>query len=352
MAEIIMGTCRAADDAPPLVVAEIGANHDGSPDKAADTVRAVASAGVKAVKFQLYTAAELVADADRVVTWGPPEHRVTEKVGAMFDRLSLPFEALRDLFALARELGMEPFATPFSERGADRLMELNVPAFKIAASDVTHLPMLKHVATLGKPIVLSLGKCTLAEADQAVQCVFDNGCRELALLHCVAAYPSPIAEMNLRVIPALIQTYPECIIGFSDHSMGSLAAVAAVALGARIIEKHVTLDKTSAGPDHWFSLDMAELNELVCDTADAFATLGHPRKRVLKCEQRGKLLGTRSLVAVRDLVPGTILSGEDLVALRPGTGLSPDLWDSVVGMEIRRAVPKGCVLTWDVFRQA
>lgn len=345
-----LGLLDVTRDSSPLVVAEIGANHDGSVKKAEDMVRAVAEAGVKAVKFQFYTAAELVADGDRIVEWGPPRKRVREPVGAMFDRLALSLEALRDLFALARELGLTPFATPFSEQGANHLMELDVPCFKVAASDVTHLPLLKHLAGLGRPIILSLGKCTLAEADQAVECLFVNGCRNLALLHCVAAYPSRMDQMNLRVIPALQQTYPECVVGFSDHSAGVVAAVAAVALGACIIEKHVTLDKTAAGPDHWFSLDMQELAQLVQMVRDADLSLGHPRKQVLLCEQGGRENAIRSLVAARDLKAETVLQTGDLKALRPGTGISPAFAEMVTGLALRRDLRQNEILTWDAFK--
>lgn len=349
-ASIQLANITISDAQPPHIIAEIGANHDGSVEKAAELVRAIARSGARLVKFQHYVAEELVADLERETTWGPPHHRVRERVGDMFRRLSLPRTALRDLFAEARALGLEPFATPFSEQGADELMELDVACFKVAASDVTHLPLLGHLARLGRPVFLSLGKCTLGEADTAIQHLLDNGCRALAILHCVATYPSPMEEMNLRVIPQLRALYPECVVGFSDHSVGTTAAVAAVALGARLIEKHVTLDKATPGPDHWFSLDMNELAALVKETANAYSALGTGRKRVLACEQHGKAYATRSLVARRAIAAGERLTRADLKIVRPGTGLAPSFMDVVIGMELKRALSPNEVLTWSHFR--
>lgn len=350
MAGFSIGSIRIGDDETPAVVAEIGANHDGSPAKASKMLHAIAATGAKLVKFQLYTAEELVANADQEVTWGPPGHQKEEKIGEMFRRLSLSWEAMSDLFAEARALGLEPFATPFSEAGADKLVEIGAHAIKIAASDVNHLPFLKHVARLGVPIILSLGKCTLAEADEAVESLIANGCNELALLHCVSAYPSPMHEMNIRAIPGLKHLYPEAVIGFSDHSIGTTAAVAAVALGAHMIEKHVTYDKNAEGPDHWFSLDMSDLHSLVTAVADAYSALGHPRKRVLECERAPRPLSTRSIIAAHDLPAGHILELSDLKIVRPGTGLPPRHLDDVIGLRLARPLRCNQPLTWDCFK--
>jgi sialic acid synthase SpsE len=346
MSQFNIGRLIVGDGAPPLVIAEIGANHDGSFRKAEDTVNKVAAAGVKAVKFQFYTANELAADQSRVVNWGPPGNTRAETVGAMFNRLSLSLEEMKELFSLADQLNMEAFATPFSEQGADQLAAIGVSCFKIASSDVTHLPMLRHVARLNRPVILSLGKCTLAEADIAIDCLMANGCKNLAILHCVATYPSPMHEMNLRVIPTLKSIYPELVIGFSDHSLGVTAAVAATALGARIIEKHVTLNKADPGPDHWFSLDMDELYELVKAVSDVDIAMGHPRKRVLECEQQGREKATRSLVAAVDLKTGTVLQPQDIKIVRPGNGISPMHYEIVIGMKLSKDITANTPIMW------
>ena len=350
MSTCTIGQLTVQQEQPPVVIAEIGANHDGSVEKAESLLRAIAQTGAKAVKFQTYTAEELVADASRITRWGPPGKEREEPISDLFARLSLPREAHGDLFQLARELGLEPFSTPFSEGGVDFLMNLDVPCFKIAASDVIHLPLLKHVAQTGKPILLSLGKCTLSEVDLAYETLINNGCEELCLMHCVAQYPAPMDEMNLRVIPTLRQTYPEVPIGFSDHSLGVTAPVAAIALGARLVEKHVTLDCQDDGPDHWFSLDMPGLTALVRGVSDAFMALGHPRKRILPCEENERSTSTRSLVVRIDVPAGHRLTDHDLKIVRPGGGIAPRHLDVVRGMKISTDLNANTVLQWEMFK--
>jgi len=192
----------------------------------------------------------------------------------------------------------------------------------------------------------------LAEADVAISCLQDNGCCDLALLHCVATYPSPIDEMNLRVIPTLQANYPECVIGFSDHSIGIIAPVAAVALGAAIVEKHVTLNREDPGPDHWFSLDMEDLGRLVMAVHDTYVALGYPRKRILVCESQGREKATRSLIATRDLKAGSVLRLSDIKVVRPGGGFAPALLDEITGMILTVDVKANTVLTWAHFKRS
>lgn len=332
------------------VIAEIGANHDGNIARAHQMVNAIAEAGATFVKFQLYTADELSSEPLRVVRWGPPGRQREETVGAMFDRLAVPPQAMAELFTHAREKGMVPFASPFSERGIDLLVEINAPILKIASSDVSHLPMLAHAARTGLPIILSLGKSTLAEADEAVRCLEDNGCQDVALLHCVAAYPSPMEEMNLRVIPMLQAAFPEHIIGLSDHSLGLTAPIAAATLGARIIEKHVTLSREDEGPDHWFSLEMEDLAQLVRAVRDVEYALGSSRKRVTVSEEVGRQRATRSVVASVDLPAGTVLRPEHLLCVRPGGGISPGAIEIIAGMALTRSVTARQQLSWQDFK--
>lgn len=350
MANFAIGEIQIGDKAPPLVVAEIGANHDGDVKKAELMLHEIAATGAKAVKFQTYTAEELIADPQRVIRWGAPGNEQTERIGEVFQRLTLPREAHADLFRLGRELGLEVFSTPFSEAGVDFLMDLDVPCFKVAASDVNHLPLLRHLAQTDKPIVLSLGKCTLAEADIAVTTLLDNGCRELCLMHCVSQYPAPMDEMNLRVIPTLTQLYPECAIGFSDHSMGITAPIAAVALGARLIEKHVTLDRNDLGPDHWFSLDMNQLKDAIGGVRDAYVALGHPRKRILACEQSERKTSVRSLVLRCKVKAGHRLQRKDIKIVRPSGGIAPQFLEVVLGMRVSADLDENTVLQWEMFK--
>lgn len=351
MAEYSVGHFKTSDNLPPLVVAEVGANHDGNIEKALLMLEHIAATGAKLVKFQLYTTEELIADKDRTTRWGPVDNQTEETIGEMFDRISLTREAFKTLFKRARELQLEPFATPFSEDGVDFLLSLDISCFKIASSDVTHIPLLRYIAKSGKPIMLSLGKCTLAEADKAIACLMENNCGPLALLHCVASYPSPMNEMDLRVIPTLRKLYPECVIGFSDHSLGLTAPIAAIALGARIIEKHVTLDRNDKGPDHWFSLDMEDLSQLVINSNSTYEALGHPRIQVLPSEAGGKQRGTRSLIAARNLPAGTVITKSDLKIVRPGTGLAPEHLYDVEGMTLKQDILKNNVIKWEHFKE-
>lgn len=332
------------------VIAEIGANHNGDPATARKMLDAIADTGAKLVKFQLYTADELVADTEIEVTWGPPGNTTTESVGAMFDRISLPAKAYPSLFQYARTLGLIPFATPFSEDGVEYLESLKVPLYKIASSDVSHLKLLKSIARTGKPVILSVGKSTLADVDLAVNCLRENNCTKLAILHCVASYPTPMEEMNLRNINLLKTIYPDAVIGFSDHSQGITAAIASVAIGARIIEKHVTLDQDMNGPDHWFSLSMNQLKSLVSSVNDACVALGSPTKRVQDSEVRGRQIATRSLIAVTDLPEGHIMTHSDVKIVRPGTGIEPRLLDAVIGLRLTKPLTANHPITWDVFK--
>jgi N,N'-diacetyllegionaminate synthase len=350
MAEIRIGDRAVGPAHPPLLVAEVGANHDGSEARAADMLRRLVAAGAEAVKFQYYTSEALVSDPDRVITWGPPGRQRREAIGPLFDRLALSRDALARLFALGRSLGVIVFATPFDEQGADILAELGAPCFKIAASDVNHLPLLRHVARLGRPIILSLGKCTLGEADEAARALRESGARELCFLHCVAQYPAPMEQMNLRTIPVLAQLFPDAVIGLSDHSLGHAAPIAAVALGASMVEKHVTSSREDDGPDHWFSLEIDHVGELAAQLRDAHRALGAPRQGVIECEEEERRTSTRSLVTRRPVRAGEPLQRDDIKIVRPGTGLAPRHLEAVVGMRPTRDLPANTLLGWEWFR--
>ena len=350
MAAFTIGDRRIGQGFPVFIVAEIGANHNGDPALAARTVEAAARTGADAVKFQTYTAADLVADVERIVTWGPPGKQRSEPVGGMFDRLSLPREAHKDLFDLARSLGLVAFSAPFSLDAARFLAGIDVPCFKIASSDVTYLDLLREVAAFGKPVLLSTGKSTLAEVDRAVTTLTEGGCQEIALLHCVATYPAPFEDTNLRVISTLSAIYPHAVIGLSDHSQGTTACLGAVALGASIIEKHFTLSRDLEGPDHWFSADPEEMKRLVDETRVLESALGTPWKRITPSEEKGRNLGTRSLVLAQSVTAGTAITEDHLKVLRPGWGIHPYDKDKVIGLRVQSDLPAGTVLKWEHFR--
>ncbi len=352
MTQFAFGGRAIGQGRPCFIVAEIGANHDGDPQRCLEMVRMAADCGADAIKLQTYSAAELVSDPQRIVAWGPPGRERREPVGAMFDRLALPRQAHPAIFEEARRLGMEAFSTPFSLDALDFLQGLEPPGWKIASSDVGYLDMLQAMGGSGRPVILSTGKHTLAEVDEAVRVLRAAGCRDLALLHCIAKYPAPMDQMALRSIPALAAVYADAVIGLSDHSIGIVAALGAVALGAKVIEKHVTYDKAADGPDHWFSADPAELKALVEGVREMEAALGAVQLGVTDCEIVERRDSIRSLVLARDVPAGQPIALADLTARRPGWGISPMRRDEVAGMAAKHDLAAGAVLTWDLLRAA
>ncbi len=350
MAYFRMGKRCVGEAAPVYIVAEIGANHNGDPALARDMVSAAAATGADAVKFQMYRTSSLLADRDRKIVWGPPGKERREPIGAMFDRLSLPLSAYAPLFRHARSLGITPFATPFSPYEARRLLRLGVPGFKIASSDVAYGDLLRTAGGSGKPVLLSTGKSTLGEIEEAVAMLRAAHCQDVALLHCSALYPAPAPEINLRAMVTLGRQFPDCVIGYSDHSIGIAACLGATALGARIIEKHFTLDKRMDGPDHWFSADPAETAQLVREVRFLEQALGSTRKGVSDEEKKERKVSTRSLVLKTALEAGTVLRRTHLKAVRPGWGIHPGDVDKVAGLALRKSLPANSVLTWEHLR--
>lgn len=345
-----LGPIHVGDGHPPLVVPEIGANHDGDEAKAARMVAALARQGARVVKFQLYTADELVSDHDRVIAWGRADSRTRESIGGLFARLSLSREAVRRLHHQAQSLGLVPFSTAFSEESFDFLHALGCPCLKVASSDVNHLPMLRHVGKLRTPVILSLGKSTLGEAADAVETLLSAGCPHLALLHCIAEYPAPAEEMHLRSLSTLRRIFPRCVVGLSDHSTDDVVAVAAVALGAALIEKHVTLDVDDSGPDHWFSLPIDRFGRFSQSVTTAHAALGDTQKVVRQCEAQERRTSVRSLVLARAVRAGDMLQPEDVKIVRPGTGIAPRHLEDVVGLPVARDFPANTPLSWSMFK--
>lgn len=350
MSQIRIGNKCISKDSKTYIVAEIGANHNGDVELAKKTIDAAVKCKVDAVKFQTYTAKELVSDLDRIVSMGPKDNIKTERIEELFERVALKREFHKEVFDYANKAGLDAYSTPFSLSDVDFLNDLNVPCFKIAASDVDYIDLLKKIAMTGKPVMLSLGKCTIGEADLAISTIEETGCCELVIMHCVSQYPSPMDEINLNTIKTLKSQYPEYIIGFSDHSIGSTAAIGAVVLGARVIEKHFTLDKYLEGPDHWFSMDPDSMSVLVKEIRNIELAMGTSRKSIAKCESIGRVNSIRSLVVNKDLKKGSVITKNDLVALRPGTGIKPYDVDKIIGMKLQKDLKANTVLTWDSFK--
>jgi len=332
--------------APALIVAEAGVNHNGDPDLAARLVDAAAEAGADAVKFQTFRTDALVtvsapkAEYQRATTGGAGGQR------EMLARLELGPEDHARLQERAAKRGLVFFSAPFDEASADLLDRLDVPVLKIPSGEITNLPFLRHLAAKGRPLIVSTGMSTLDEVAAAVAAIEEAGGPPLALLHCLSAYPAPAAEMNLRAMDALRERFG-CPVGLSDHTVGIEIAVAAVARGACVIEKHLTLDKTLPGPDHRASLDPGEFQALVRAIRSVESALGDGVKRAMPSEADTRRVARRSLVAARAIRAGEILTPGHVATKRPGTGIAPADLPRVLGRAVTRDLAADEAIAWE-----
>jgi len=323
----------------PFVIAELSGNHNGELSRALALIDAAADAGADAVKLQTYTADTITIDHDG------PGFRLEgglwsgRTLHELYSEAFTPFEWHPALFAHARERGLICFSSPFDETAVELLESLDAPAFKIASFEAVDLPLIARAARGGKPLIISTGMTSPAEIAAAVRTAQDAGAGGVALLHCVSAYPARFAEANLAMIPRLAADYG-CVVGLSDHTPGTAAAVAAVALGARVIEKHFTLARADGGPDSAFSLEPAELKQLVTDCRNAFEAVGVAAYSRSETEAHNRQF-RRSLYVVRDVAAGTVLTRDDVRSIRPGYGLEPARLPDVLGRTAARALRRG-----------
>jgi N,N'-diacetyllegionaminate synthase len=333
---------------PVFVIAEAGVNHNGDLKMARALIDVAVDAGADAVKFQTFQADRLAtADAPKaeyqLQTTGNAESQLE-----MLRRLELSADAHRELQSYCRERGIIFLSTPFDEEAVDLLAELGVPAFKISSGDLTNSPLLEYVASKGKPVILSTGMSELAEVIEAVSVLDSVGCENPVLLHCVSNYPAEPAEVNLRAMQTMRAAF-DLNVGFSDHTEGIDVSVAAVALGACVIEKHFTLDRALPGPDHRASLEGEELRQLVKSIRRVETALGSGRKAPTASEVETARVARRSLVAARDIPAGVTLKREMVVMRRPGTGLSPATLSAVLGRQTVREIAAGTILEAEMF---
>lgn len=331
-----------------FVIAEAGVNHNGDPVLARRMVDVAADAGADAVKFQTFHADALAREDAPKAEYQKETTGTTESQYAMLRKLELPDELHCDLAERSRERGIEFLSTAFDERSADLLDHLGMPRFKVASGEITNLPLLQHVAAKRKPVILSTGMSTLPEIGAALGILEKGGAAGITLLHCVSDYPTRPQDVNLRVMELLRRTFG-VPVGFSDHTPGASVALAAVALGAVIIEKHFTLDRNLPGPDHRASLDPGALRDLISGIREVEAALGREEKRLTAGEESTRLVARRSLVAAEDLPAGTVLEARHLLAKRPGRGISPMQMGLVIGRQLRSPVNRDSLLSWDLF---
>lgn len=335
-------------DHPPFVIAEMSGNHNQSLERALAIVDAAAAAGAHGLKIQTYTADTMTLDlaSGEFVISDPGSLWAGKNLYQLYDEAHTPWEWHQPIFDRARQLGLIPFSTPFDESAVDFLESLDVPCYKIASFEMTDLPLIRKVAATGKPIIMSTGMASAAEIDESVRAARAAGCRDLVLLKCTSTYPASPANTNLRTIPHL-RELTGCEVGLSDHTMGVGASVAAVALGATVIEKHFTLARADGGVDSAFSLEPAELHALVVESERAWQALGRVSYGASKAEEKS-LAFRRSLYAVKDIAAGEALTCENIRAIRPGLGLPPKHLESLLGRPARVAIARGTALAWDL----
>lgn len=337
---------RLIGDAEPcFIIAEAGVNHNGDINLAKKLIDAAKAAGADAVKFQTFKAENVVVKDAQKAEYQKETTGVGESQYGMLKKLELTEEDFRELADHAKEKEILFLSSPFDKESVDLLYELDVPAFKIGSGEITNFPLLKHIAKKGKAIILSTGMATLGEVEEALNVIRSEGVEKVILLHCVSNYPARIEDVNLRAMETLKQAF-KLPVGFSDHTLGITASIAAVALGACVIEKHFTLDRNLIGPDHKASLEPDELKEMVKTIRDVEKALGNGVKIPTKEEEEIKRIARRSIVAKVDIPKGTTITEDMMDAKRPGRGIEPKSIDIIVGKKAKEDIRKDEIVTW------
>jgi sialic acid synthase SpsE len=347
MKKIKIGSKEVYNYSKPYIIAEIGANHNGDMNLAKVMIDSAVACGADAVKFQSWTPKTLIAkeeyDRNQKYDDSPKKHFGSLK--EMVEKYYLREEQHYELKDYCKTKNVDFCSTPFSEYEVDLLEKCEVPFFKVASMDINNFQLLNYLADRGKPVILSTGMATLGEIDRAVELLYKRGCNDIALLHCISIYPPAYEDIHLNNIPMLQQTFG-VPVGFSDHTIGFSIPLASVALGSCIIEKHFTTDKELPGWDHEISADPFEMKIICEESAKITTSLGSHVRVVSKAEQGKKLKFRRSIVAARNLKAGQVLSAEDLTSKRPGTGISPDLIDQMIGRKLAADLEEDTLLKW------
>ena len=332
----------------PFIIAEMSGNHNQSLERALEIVEAAAKTGAQALKIQTYTPDTMTLDLDEreFHISDPNSLWAGTSLYMLYGEAYTPWEWHKPIFERARELGMIPFSTPFDDSAVDLLESLGVACYKIASFENTDLPLIRRVAATGKPMIISTGMASIAELDDTVRAAREAGCNDLILLKCTSTYPATPNNTNILTIPHLRELFG-CEVGLSDHTLGMGVAVASVALGATVIEKHFTLSRADGGVDSTFSMEPAEMSQLVLETERAWQALGTVSYGATDAETKS-LVFRRSLYVVKALQAGEVLTKDNVRAIRPGLGLPPKYLGVILGMTVKQAVPRGTALSWDL----
>jgi len=345
ISERLIGT-----DHPPFIIAEMSGNHNQSLDRALAIVEAAAKTGAHALKLQTYTADTMTLDLaegeffidDSNSLWqGQSLHK-------LYQQAYTPWEWHEPIFEKCQQLGLIAFSTPFDETAVDFLESLNVPCYKIASFENTDIPLIRKVASTGKPMIISTGMATISELDETVRAAREAGCKDLVLLKCTSTYPATPENSNLLTIPHLRDLF-NVQVGLSDHTMGIGAAVASVALGATVIEKHFTLSRADGGVDSTFSMEPAEMAQLVVESERAWQALGKITYGATQAETKSRIF-RRSLYVTQDMSPGDRFTPNNLRCIRPDLGLPPKYYDVLLEQQVGRSVKAGTPVSWDLLK--
>ena len=339
---------KIGPDYAPYIIAELSANHNGDINRAYQIMEEAKKAGADAVKLQSYTHETITMDSDA------EEFQIHgglwdgQTLYELYKGAHMPWEWHKPLFEKAKELGITIFSSPFDFTAVDLLEELNTPAYKIASFELVDLPLIKRVAQTGKPMIMSTGMANQEEIQEAIDTARNNGCKELLVLHCVSGYPAPAEQYNLKTIADISERFG-VLSGLSDHTIDNATAVASVALGACLIEKHVTMDRKGGGPDDSFSLEPYELAQLCKDSKTAWAAMGQVNYERTEAE-KGNVKFRRSLYVVKDIKAGEQFTPENVRSIRPGFGIAPKHYEDVIGKIASKSISKGEALTFSIIK--
>lgn len=345
MKTIVINGREIGPDCDPYIIAEMSANHNGDINAAFRIIEEAVKSGADAVKIQTYTPDTITLKSDlpdfqiQGGLWGG------KSLYELYEWAHTPWDWHRPLFDYARKLGITIFSSPFDATAVDLLEDLNAPAYKIASFEAIDIPLIRYVAATGKPMIISTGMADAVEIAEAIDAAKEAGCTQLAILHCVSGYPAPAEDYNLRTIPDMIDRYG-LVTGLSDHTLDNTTAIASIVLGASIVEKHFTLDRSGGGPDDSFSLEPADLEALCRDSKTAKSALGKVDYG-RKSSEKGNIQFRRSLYFVESLSKGDTVSPGSVRSVRPGYGIAPKFYNEVLGRKVKRDVEYGVPVSWD-----
>lgn len=346
--EIFIGNKRIAEDEPTFIIAEMSANHLMDYDRAVQIIKAAKYAGADAIKLQTYLPDTITIDCDNKdfqIEDGLWKGTTLHK---LYQTAYTPWEWQGKLKQVAEELGLICFSSPFDLTAVDLMEELDMPAYKVASFEINDIPMLRKIARLGKPIIISTGIAYMADIEEALKVCYEEGNKNVILLKCTSAYPSPYEDINLKTIPTIKKAF-NCLVGLSDHTLGNAVAVGSVALGAKVIEKHLTLKREDGGPDADFSMEVEEFKEMVDNIRMLEKALGFENYKLTDKQIKSRK-GSRSLYVVREMKEGEIFTKDNLKSIRPGNGLHTRHYEDILGKKARSNIKKGTPVTWDIIK--